>query len=40
VLRTRHGGSADDAFALMVEQSQRENIKLRHIARRILNELP
>jgi ANTAR domain/GAF domain len=40
VLRTRHGGSADDAFALLVEQSQRENIKLRHIARRILNELP
>jgi hypothetical protein len=40
VLRTRHGGTADDAFALLVEQSQRENIKLRDIARRILDELP
>jgi AmiR/NasT family two-component response regulator len=40
VLRTLHGGTAEDAFALLVEKSQRENIKLRDIARRILEELP
>ena len=38
VLRTRHGGTAEDAFALLVEKSQRENIKL-EIASRILGEL-
>jgi GAF domain-containing protein len=40
VLRSRHGGTADEAFALLVQKSQRENIKLRDIASRILQELP
>ena len=40
VLRSLYGGTADDAFALLVEQSQRENVKLRDIAHRILAELP
>jgi len=40
VLRSRHGGTADEAFALLVQRSQRENIKLRDIASRILQELP
>ena len=40
VLRWMHGATADEAFALLVQRSQRENIKLRDIARRILQELP
>lgn len=40
VLRSRHGGTAEEAFALLVQRSQRENIKLRDIASRILRELP
>jgi ANTAR domain/GAF domain len=40
VLRTRHGGTADEAFARLVERSQRENVKIRDIARRILEGLP
>ena len=40
VLRTQHGGTADEAFALLVERSQRENVKIRDIARRILEGLP
>jgi AmiR/NasT family two-component response regulator len=28
--------SADDAFALLVEQSQRENVKLREVAERFV----
>lgn len=38
-LRVLNGGSADDAFAALVEQSQRENIKLRVLARRIVDDL-
>jgi GAF domain-containing protein len=40
VLRLRHGGTADEAFALLVQRSQSENVKLRDIASRILQELP
>jgi GAF domain-containing protein len=40
VLRTLYGGTADEAFAGLVQRSQRENVKLREIARRILEELP
>jgi GAF domain-containing protein len=40
VLRTLYGGTADEAFAALVQRSQRENVKLRDIARRILEELP
>ncbi|WP_246231254.1 GAF and ANTAR domain-containing protein [Mycolicibacterium sediminis] len=39
VLRTLYGGTADDAFARMVDRSQRENVKLRDIALRILAEV-
>jgi DNA-binding protein YbaB len=38
-LRVLNGGSADDAFAALVGQSQRENIKLRVLARRIIDDL-
>jgi hypothetical protein len=40
VLRTLYGGSADDAFAMLVERSQNENVKLKLMARRILDALP
>ena len=40
VLRTLYGGTADEAFASLVARSQRENVKIRDIARRILAELP
>lgn len=40
VLRTLHGGTADEAFAYLVDRSQRENVKLREIARRVLKDLP
>jgi len=36
VLMAVHGISADDAFAWLVEQSQRQNIKLREVARKLL----
>lgn len=39
VLRTLYGGTADEAFARMVERSQRENVKLRDIAALILAEV-
>jgi GAF domain-containing protein len=38
-LRVLNGGSADDAFATLVERSQRENTKLRVIAQRVVQEL-
>ena len=38
-LRALNGGSAEDAFASLVERSQRENIKLRDVALQIINEL-
>lgn len=38
-LRVVHACTADDAFALLVERSQRENVKLRDVARRVLEEL-
>ncbi|MDY6871768.1 MAG: ANTAR domain-containing protein [Actinomycetota bacterium] len=31
--------TVEEAFALLVERSQRGNVKLRHIARRVLDEL-
>jgi hypothetical protein len=40
VLCTRYGGTADEAFALLIERSKRVNVKLRDIASRILDELP
>jgi hypothetical protein len=38
-LRVLNGGSADEAFTALVERSQRENIKLRVIAQRVVQEL-
>lgn len=38
-LRVVNACTADEAFALLVERSQRENVKLRHIAPRVLEEL-
>lgn len=38
-LRVLNGGSADDAFTALVEQSQRQNIKLRVVAKRVIDEL-
>lgn len=38
-LRVVHACTADEAFTLLVERSQRENVKLRDIARRVLEEL-
>jgi transcriptional regulator with GAF, ATPase, and Fis domain len=38
-LRVINGGSADDAFASLVERSQRDNVKVRDLARQILEEL-
>ena len=38
-LRVLNGGSADDAFAVLVERSQRENVKVRDLARQIVDEL-
>jgi hypothetical protein len=38
-LEGHQAGTADEAFAAL-ERSQRENVKLREIARRILEELP
>jgi hypothetical protein len=35
-----NGGTADQAFASMVEQSQRTNVKLRDLARQMLDALP
>jgi GAF domain-containing protein len=40
MLRALTGGTADEAFASMVDQSQRTNVKLRDIARQMLEELP
>ncbi|WP_457147514.1 ANTAR domain-containing protein [Mycobacterium sp. URHB0021] len=39
MLRTRYGGSADEAFALL-RAVERENVKLRDIASRIRDQLP
>ena len=39
VLRTLYGGTADEAFARMVDRSQRENVKLRDVAQHILAEV-
>jgi AmiR/NasT family two-component response regulator len=38
-LRVLNGGSADEAFTTLVARSQRENIKLRVIAQRVVQEL-
>jgi hypothetical protein len=38
-LRVVHACTADEAFALLVERSQRENVKLRDLARRVLDEM-
>jgi GAF domain-containing protein len=38
-LRVLNGGSAEDAFTTLVARSQRENIKLRVIAQRVVQEL-
>jgi transcriptional regulator with GAF, ATPase, and Fis domain len=38
-LRVINGGTADEAFATLVERSQRENVKLRELARQIVDEL-
>ncbi|GAB2993815.1 GAF and ANTAR domain-containing protein [Amycolatopsis acidiphila] len=37
VLMAVHGITADEAFARLVEQSQRQNIKLREVARELVN---
>lgn len=38
-LRVLNGGSADDAFSALVDRSQRENTKLRVVAKRVVEEL-
>lgn len=38
-LRVLNGGSAEDAFSALVAQSQHENIKLRVLAKRVVEEL-
>ena len=38
-LRVLNGGSADEAFAVLVERSQRENVKIRELARQVLDDL-
>jgi threonine dehydrogenase-like Zn-dependent dehydrogenase len=38
-LRVLNGGSADEAFAVLVERSQRENVKVRDLARHIVEDL-
>jgi GAF domain-containing protein len=40
VLRAMNGSTADEAFASMVHQSQRTNVKLRDLARQMLDALP
>jgi GAF domain-containing protein len=39
-IRAMNGSSADEAFASMVTQSQRTNVKLRDLARQLLDALP
>lgn len=39
VLMTVHGMTADQAFQLLVVQSQRENVKLRTLAERFITEV-
>lgn len=38
-LRVLHGLTAEDAFTALVERSQRENVKLRVLARRVIEDL-
>lgn len=38
-LRVLNGGSAEEAFAVLVEKSQRQNVKIRDLARQVLDEL-
>lgn len=38
-LRVLNGGTAEEAFAVLVERSQRENVKVRDLARRVVDEL-
>ncbi|CAN5746716.1 GAF and ANTAR domain-containing protein [soil metagenome] len=39
VMRVLNGGTADEAFAALVQRSQRENVKLRDLARQIVEEM-
>jgi len=38
VIMNAQAKTADEAFQVLVEQSQHENVKLREIAKRIVNE--
>jgi GAF domain-containing protein len=38
VMRARHGGSREEGFAALRELSQRDNVKLREVAQRVLDE--